>query len=219
MRILVCCEGVKDVEPIKILMRKCVPSYEFGVECKTHTELHEITLLKIPKGFKRDNASIKRRGYIKRLSIFASISNINHVGYHQDAGHENYNDVYKDIHDDFNMVPPFSMKKIAIIPKEMTESWLLADVKAINSVGNGTVHVDQSKNPEDLWGDKDNPDSNYPKHYLRRNLEKLDVENNREAYAQIAGNVDVEILKRRCPKSFGQFYSDMQSFITEGAPS
>jgi hypothetical protein len=54
------------------------------------------------------------------------------------------------------------------------------------------------------------------KNYLKRNLEQLGLnsDNNRDTYTKIAENTNVEVLKRRCPESFGQFYTDMQSFIT-----
>jgi hypothetical protein len=99
----------------------------------------------------------------------------------------------------------------------MTESWLLADIVAINSVGNGNIHIDLSPDPETLWGDKDDPNSNYPKNYLRRILQQLGLEANRNTYAQIAEKADIEVLKRRCPESFGRFYTDMQSFIAGGS--
>jgi hypothetical protein len=102
---------------------------------------------------------------------------------------------------------------LAIVPKEMIESWLLADIRAINSLGDGSIHIDQSPNPESLWGVKDDPSSNYPKHYLRRNLERLGFEDNSGTFAQIAEKIDIEVLKRRCPESFGRFSADIQYFV------
>ena len=79
-------------------------------------------------------------------------------------------------------------------------------------MADGNVRVDQSPEPESLWGDKDDPGSNYPKNYLRRNLKELGLESNSDTYTQIAENTDIEVLKRRCRESFGQFYRDLQEF-------
>jgi hypothetical protein len=137
---------------------------------------------------------------------------VKNIALHQDAD-RHFRERYNAISEGFEPFRSKGFNCLAIIPKEMIESWLLADVTAINSLGDGTNPVNQSPNPETLWGDKDDPNSNYPKNYLKRNLEKFGLENTRETYAQIAENADIEVLKRRCPESFGQFYTDMQSFM------
>jgi hypothetical protein len=146
----------------------------------------------------------------------ADKNNENHIAYHQDAGHDGFREIYTATKEAFiSAGVPVDVKSIAIIPKEMTESWLLADISAINSLGDGLHHVSMSPNPESLWGDEDDPASNYPKNYLKRQLEQLDMEADSKIYTEIAENIDIEVLKRRCPESFGQFYTDMQSFIAE----
>jgi len=221
MKIVICCEGSTDVGPLTVLVKKCAPVNDIDVDCRTHDELKEITLLKseFPKGFIKDNDRLKRVSYIRRSLYIANEINCNSIALHQDSGHHDFRGVYQGIHKDFEAVLPASIKRLAIVPKEMTESWLLADVKAINSLGDGKTHVDQSPNPETLWGNTEDPESNYPKNYLKRNLEKLGVEYNSESCTRIAENINIEILKQRCPLSFGQFYTDMQSFVDTGNAS
>jgi hypothetical protein len=212
-----CCEGSTDVGPLTVLIKKCSSQHELNIDCRTHDELKKISLLKteFPKGFIKNNDRINRVAYIRRLLHIANVSGSTNIALHQDTGHQNFWDVYHGIHNDFNAVLQGSIKRLAIVPKEMTESWLLSDVMAINSLGDGKTHVDQSPNPETLWGDKDDPKSNYPKNYLKQNLEKLGVKYNSESCTRIAKKTDIEVLRNRCPLSFGQFYSDMQSFIVE----
>jgi hypothetical protein len=215
MKIVICCEGSNDVGPLTALIKKCSPLNNLDIDCKTHDELKKITLLKyeLPK---RDNNRINRIAFIRRSLHIANISKSTNLGLHQDSGHQDFKEVYQSVHKDFDAVLPNSIKRLAIVPKEMIESWLLADVTAINSLGDGTIHADQSPNPETLWGNKDDPESNYPKNYLKRNLEELGVEFSNDTYARIAENTSIETLKRRCPISFGQFCTDMQSFVKTG---
>jgi hypothetical protein len=220
MKIVICCEGSTDVGPLTVLVKKCATVHNLDVDCRTHDELKEkITLLKseFPKDFIKNNDRFNRVTYILRSFGLAKILGCKSIAYHQDSGHQDFREVYNSIHKDFKTVLPNSIKRLAMVPKEMTESWLLADVKAINLLGDGTKTVDMSKNPENLWGDKHDPNSNYPKNYLKRNLDKLGVEYNSESCTRIAENADIEILKHRCPLSFGQFYSDMQAFIITGS--
>jgi len=219
MKIVICCEGSTDVGPLTVLFKKCTPVNNLDIVCRTHDELKgEVTLLKsdFPKGLLKDNDKLTRVTSILRSFRLAKILKCMNIAFHQDSGHQDFKVTYNGIHKDFNSVLPDSIIRLAIVPKEMTESWLLADVKAINLLGDGTINVDMSKNPENLWGDKHDPNSNYPKNYLKRNLEKLGVEYNSESCTCIAENTDIEILKQRCPLSFGQFYTDMQSFVETG---
>jgi len=218
MKIVICCEGSTDVGALTVLFKKCAPVKDIDIDCRTHDELKEITLLKseIPKGFIKDNDRLKRVSYIRRSLHIVNEIKSNGIALHQDSGNQNFREVYQDIHKDFNFILPDSIKRLAIVPKEMTESWLLADVKAINSLRDGTIPIDQSPNPETLWGDTHDPNSNYPKNYLKRNLDKLGVEYNSESCTHIAENTNIDVLKQRCPISFGQFYTDMQSFVETG---
>jgi hypothetical protein len=190
------------------------------IDCKTHTELSNTKFLgfKSPKNIRKDGSRLNRIAYIRRLLYNAILSNSKNIAYHQDADGK-YSEVYNGIHEDFQYVISSiknlttTIKCLAIVPKKMTESWLLADVKAINSLRDVAKPVDQSPDPESLAD---------PKEYLKRNLEKLGVKTDSEhiriAYSQIAEKAEIEVVKRRC-NSFEKFCTDMQSFVTAGNAS
>jgi hypothetical protein len=134
-----------------------------------------------------------------------------HIAYHQDAD-GNYNSVYKSIKNKFSdCVDTYSC--LAIVPKEMTESWLLADEQAyIAAFGCKPEYL--PKEPEEMWGKKDDPDSNYPKHVMERVLGQYHKMVNRNIYVDIAERSSIDTLKARCPKSFARFYDDLQCFVS-----
>jgi hypothetical protein len=207
MTVYLHCEGATDHVVIPPLMKKVSDRSDLGIKWITRSDLKKM------RTHRKGGTGIS--GHYKMITALAATANRDgsrFIAYHQDADGK-YDNVYRAIRSEFNKLGRFQC--LAIVPKEMIESWLLADITAINSLGDGTVHVDESPHPETLWGDKDNPNSNYPKNYLRRVLEKLGLEANSDTYAHIAENTGIDALKRRCPKSFGRFCSDMQSFITE----
>lgn len=107
------------------------------------------------------------------------------------------------------------LKVIPMIPLKMIECWLLADEKAYQELF-GIRNPDLPTEPELIWGEIDNPKSNYPKNYLKRVLEKAsqaDVVLNRETYKRIAESTDIETLKRKCAISFLQFYRDFSELL------
>jgi hypothetical protein len=221
MKVFACFEGDTDIGALETFLKKCPKGISFDIESYTHSTLKAIKGARLlntkTKNISKDDGKFTRQLAIRKLLYLADKNNESHIAYHQDAGHDGFRKIYNETKEAFVKVcVSDEIKSLAIIPKEMTESWLLADVKAINLLGDGTVHVDQSPNPETLWGNEEDPNSNYPKNYLKRNLEQLGLnsDNNRDTYTKIAENTNVEVLKRRCPESFGQFYTDMQSFIT-----
>jgi len=199
-------------------MKKCVPVLKLDIDCKTHSELRKTTLLKseLPRGFIKEGKRINRIAYIRRLWHEAKKAKCGHIGLHQDLDHQKAEKVYQDIHEDFNSILPSSIKRIAIVPKEMTESWLLSDENAFPAI---PKEPRLPAKPEELWGQKNNPQSDHPYNYFVRVLTQFNLPDNHDTYTQIAEKTDIEILKRCCPKSFCLFHSDMQTFIPkEGAP-
>jgi hypothetical protein len=226
MKVFACFEGDSDIGALETFLKKCAKGISLDIESYTHTTLRETKRARLlnakAKNIPKDDSKFTRESAIRKLLYLADKNNESHIAYHQDTGDDGFRKTYNKTKKAFVKAGvPDEIKSLAIVPKKMIESWLLADVKAINLLGDGTSHVDQSPNPETLRGNEQDPNSNYPKNYLKRNLEQLglNLDNKRDTYAKIAENTDVEILKRRCPESFGQFYTDMQSFIpTETAP-
>ena len=99
---------------------------------------------------------------------------------------------------------------IPIIPVTMIESWILADEEAYYlTFGKYPEKVKLPKKPESIWGNKEEPKSDYPKRYLERVLEQFDKKSCREIFCEIAENSDIETLRKKCPLSFGRFYEDL----------
>ena len=65
-----------------------------------------------------------------------------------------------------------------------------------------------SRVPELIWGEKSNPDSDYPKNYIRRVLEQYHEEPGREVFVNIAQETSIGILKEKCPISFAKFHEE-----------
>jgi hypothetical protein len=110
---------------LKSLIEKCAPVY---VECKTHKEINSIKLVnaKIGKKGEGKEDAVDRKTQMLRLAYLADREGSNHIAYHQDADRK-YDTVYHGVKSDFE---PYKIKGfhcLAIVPKEMTDSWLLAD--------------------------------------------------------------------------------------------
>jgi hypothetical protein len=205
----VCCEGPQDSGVLKALIEKCAP---ISVVCVTHSEIKHIRVgkLKTQKHGKDKEDALDRKAYIRRLAHYANEQDSDYIAYHQDAGRQ-FDRVYRDVNSEFEEYRDAGFKCMAIVPKEMTESWLLADEKAyINTFGRKPARPALPNNPEDIWGKKENPGSNYPKHYLNRVLMQYHMTPNRETYEQLATGSDADTLQARCPKSFGRLIRDLQ---------
>jgi hypothetical protein len=204
IQVYMCCEGITDFEPLCVFMRRAAQSSEIVVIRKTRNDLRrETVLLSGRRGVHKHVTDIDR------LAMSAKKAKCKHIAYHQDAD-GNYNAVYNSIKNKFlDCVDTYSC--LAIVPKEMTESWLLADEQAyIATFGSKPEYL--PKEPEEIWGKKDDPDSNYPKHVMERILGQYNKTPNRDIYEYIAEQSNIDTLKERCPQSFVRFYDDLQGF-------
>ena len=116
---------------------------------------------------------------------------------------EKYNEVAEGLNYDLQHFIP-------MIPLRMIESWILADKSALEEVGDSLGYY-PAREPEMLWGDEHNPDSNYPKCVLTRVINKMKKKpkiSGVSLYVEIAEHQNVDILVERCPISFKKFYED-----------
>lgn len=60
--------------------------------------------------------------------------------------------------------------------------------------------------------DVHNPESDYPKFYLKRILENGSFENTTETYKNIVINNNIFNLRKNCPYSFEPFFIDVENF-------
>jgi hypothetical protein len=206
MTVYLHCEGVTDYAVIPLLIKKAGKKSNLEIQWVKRNELKEVKTHR-----KSDIVISGHYKKIKALAVIAMRNGSNHIAYHQDADGR-YIDVLRAIKSEFDELSGFCC--LAVVPKEMIESWLLSDENAYPLAPDDPA---LPPNPEELWGQKSDPDSNHPYNYFVRVLTQFRLADNRDTYAEIAENTGIEVLKRRCPESFGQFYTDMQSFITPEA--
>lgn len=101
---------------------------------------------------------------------------------------------------------------LPMIPLKMIENWLLADEYAYKmEYGQIPSKPSLPRQPEFIWGKKEDPESDYPKNYLSRVLAEVSKntdQNSREVFCRLAQWIRTEILRERCPLSFKPFYQD-----------
>jgi len=204
MIVYLCCEGVTDNAVIPPLMRKTADALEMDIRWIKKSDLKRVIIHR-----KKNIAVSAHCKRIKALAFTAEKDNVNFIAYHNDAD-KKYNETYSEIKSEFDKLSNFHC--VAIIPKEMTESWLLADDCAYPST---PENPKLPRKPEELWGQKNDKNSNYPYNYFVRVLAQFDLPDNRDTYSYIAENTNIEVLKRCCPISFCQFYADMQVFVDD----
>lgn len=93
---------------------------------------------------------------------------------------------------------------VACIPVSASEAWMLADKQAWNAL-TGAVVENLPGNPEQIWGEKDDPNSNRPHNYFARICQQESVEDCSDTRAQLAALIDPALLRATCPLSFPPF--------------
>jgi hypothetical protein len=208
MIVYLCCEGVTDYAAIPPLMKKAADTLEMDIHWIKKSDLKKVII------HRKKNVAISAHSKrIKSLAFVAEKDGVNFIAYHSDAD-KKYSETYGEIKAEFDKLSNFHCA--AIVPKEMTESWLLADDGAYPSM---PENPKLPPKPEEIWGQKNDTNSNHPYNYFVRVLFQFKLSDDRDTYARIAENTNIEILKRRCPISFGQFCTDMQSFVDTGTAS
>lgn len=97
----------------------------------------------------------------------------------------------------------FNKKGFAIIPLRMLESWLLADEVSFEKTFGTKIQL--PKNPEYLWGDKNDPDSNHPKNLLDKILTALNSKSSQQVFCELVQNINLASLCSKCPISIPPF--------------
>ncbi|MBR5128015.1 MAG: DUF4276 family protein [Roseburia sp.] len=153
---------------------------------------------------------IKREGYDAGIYYCDSDREVGAANSDFKKAVRHYEELYEEIQ--IGLEP---VKAIPMIAMRMIECWLMSDKKALEiffktKFDEKVIPVQ----PEMMWGDKHNPNSNYPKHYFNRmvresNKRYKDYESNACDFYNIANLADVEVLQKKCNVSFGRFYTDL----------
>jgi len=204
MEMYLYCEGNADFAVICSLLKKANGNQGLSVNRVKRDEIKKWTIHKKP------NFKISRA--YKMVTILATIALKNgnkNIAYHQDADGE-YDVRYERITSEFKGPQGAGINCLAIVPKEMIESWVLADK---NAYPQEPKNPQLPTRPEELWGKKNS--DKHPKIYLKKVLEQFHQTPSAEIFSELIEKSTLEIIKERCPKSFGQFYNDVQVFIAK----
>lgn len=100
------------------------------------------------------------------------------------------------------------VKAVACVPMSASESWLLSDEAAWQSVGAKGGGI-LPKRPEEIWGARNDPDGRHPHCYFARICEDAEVGDCRETRVEIMEKSDVGGMAKKCPISFQAFLDDV----------
>ena len=207
INILLCCEGSADIKVMQVFIRSLSFATNICFVEKSRGDIKQVTLL----GTKYSKHSTASR----KLAQLAKTVNCRHIAYHQDEDNKGLNYIQEKVKSIFSLSSAKGMSCIAIVPQRMTESWLLSDVTAFEKTfGSKPNNPELPSKPEETWGNKGAEE--HPKTIMANVLAQYRAEVSPEIFGVIAENTDIDVLTQRCPKSFGQFRTDMQTFITEG---
>jgi hypothetical protein len=215
VRVLLCGEGATDQGRniyrngnyiqsdgvLQILMRKFTTGTELFFVVKSRKDIKNIKLIPNRKYDINTAAS-------KKIALLANNEHCPHVAYHRDEDNNGFDEMYSQIQSYFVLAERRGLKCIAIVPMHMTESWLLSDSAAYPSA---LISPKLPAKPEKLWGNK-NTDG-HPKMCINNILKQFHLEASTDTLNDIAEASDLNVMKARCPVSFGQFYNDMQDYV------
>jgi hypothetical protein len=118
---------------------------------------------------------------------------------------------YRDIRDGFARIDS-SCTAITCLPKSASESWFLADEGAWQGLGLTEKKV-LPRDPEEIWGDKHDPDSNYPHRFFARICGKAGVRDDRATRVDMATNSSLAVIEVKCPISFAPFHKQLTELV------
>lgn len=117
-------------------------------------------------------------------------------------------DVHREVEDGLSLIP--EVGGVACIPMSTSESWLLADPRAWEIQGLAHANALPAK-PEQIWGTRNDPNGNHPKHYFARVCRTARVEDDRETRSRLAADSDIAEMEARCPTSFRPFADELRA--------
>jgi hypothetical protein len=203
MTVYLYCEGPTDFAVIAPFMKNITGDKNLDIQWKKRPDLKKFASLR--------SQEFPLTGSYKMISALATVAKLNkcnHIAYHRNSDRKGYNKIYREVNTTLEKIRKSGMSCIAIIPKEMIESWVLADEQAYPEVPSNPPLP--SKPNEEIWGKES---VTYPKRYAERVLKQFHQDPVSGIFAEIAEKSRIAVLRKRCPISFGKFYADMQTFI------
>lgn len=208
--------------PVGYLLKRCLEDYhaseDIGFEPVQKEQVKSMKLLRSDKGLK--GLSIPARKFVRYCRendlghgiFYADSDKRENSAKTQREAQQHFQEVYNEVREGLEMDEQPSF--IPMIALKMIECWLLADAKAFEACYGCAPSL--PRNPELIWGDKRNPDSDYPKHFLDRILSGIpgcEGRGHQEIFCNLAEQIDTGTLRERCGISFEQFYRDFGKLL------
>lgn len=209
--------------PVKELLEKCRIKLINEIEVEwvpvEKEDLKRVKLLRTDKNLKgRAIPARKFRNYCCEKQIpfgifYTDADRGENSGKEMKQAEKHFIMVYSEVKDGLEMNKPED-EFIPMIPMKMIENWLLADEGIYNNeYGKIPTNPSLPKQPELIWGNKEDPKSDYPKNYLSRvlaDVSKGKEKSSQEVFCRLIQYLNIDIIRDRCPISFERFCQDFQ---------
>ena len=157
------------------------------------------------------------KGEIDLLVIFKDLDKEGSGKASKDQAIKSFHGAMEEFEEAFKFLKDrFQIQAIAMIPMRMLENWLLADENAFQKVfGTKPTKPRLPHQPEFIWGDEQDRDSEHPKNYIRKVLEQYGQDKTTDNFILIAKASDIATMRKTCPHSFASFADRMKNFVEQ----
>ena len=107
------------------------------------------------------------------------------------------------------------LKVLAVIAVKMIESWIMSDPESFKELWGNGQRVDFPAHPELEWGDRNDPESNFPKNRLDCIMSAFNQESGPDTYNMIAEISDLEEIAAKCPIGFRTFKTELETILDQ----
>lgn len=107
-----------------------------------------------------------------------------------------------------------AVEGIACVPMASSESWLLADEASWLEVAGTQPSLPDR--PEEIWGARNDPDGDHPKHVFRRATSSARLDDSAATRNRLAAAANVNTIARKCPASFATFCTELRKTTEQG---
>lgn len=121
-----------------------------------------------------------------------------------DTSAKRHREIASEIVAGFNAFSAPNVGCVACIPVSASEAWMLGDKEAWARLTGANVANLPGK-PEEIWGEKHDPDSNRPHNFFARICKQQGVSDCSDTRAKLAALINPAILRVTCPVSFTHF--------------
>jgi uncharacterized protein YceK len=199
-------EYVRNDGPLQVLIRRCLDADSVEFKVASRKDIKDVSLLSCKRRLSDIDAQKEK---LARLAVMEGCAC---VAYHMDEDNKGFNERYAHVQAVLEVSREKGLRCMAIVPMHMLESWLMCDDDAFPCKPSRPC---LPKHPETAWGAKQDTESDYPKHCLHRVLGQFDRAPSAEEFAELASKISLDILKRKCPVSFGKFCEDIKELASE----